>query len=70
MLQFMLVLLLGSILAHAQAQPQCGAMYKDKDTPLLFGGVASSCSGSFCKSRETYWCEQDCVLGSSHAFRR
>ncbi|WIA44222.1 hypothetical protein OEZ86_010534 [Tetradesmus obliquus] len=30
-------------------------MYKDKDTPLLFGGVASSCSGSFCKSRETYW---------------
>uniref|UniRef100_A0A383VCQ2 Trichome birefringence-like N-terminal domain-containing protein n=1 Tax=Tetradesmus obliquus TaxID=3088 RepID=A0A383VCQ2_TETOB len=30
-------------------------MYKDKGTPLLFGGVASSCSGSFCKSRETYW---------------
>jgi hypothetical protein len=71
MLQFLLLLLqLGAMLAQGQQQPGCSAMYRDNGTPLLFGGVASSCSGSFCKSRETYWCEQDRILGGSGAFRQ
>jgi hypothetical protein len=67
-MQFLLLLLLGSALASAQQQ-QCSAMYRDTGTPLLFGGVASSCFGSSCKSRATYWCEQDCVQGTMHVFR-